>query len=158
MLYMYACLVQPKRAVLACEKNVTWHGTCAFSHRGDTVSMSAVDNTIEPARMSTTSLGSLTEGVHHLDNQKQPSTPKRVKPAPSLKLLHTFNRGRYLQCCMVYGPSVDDHEVKLENTDTHTAFSPETAALLHGLSDSPESLMLKAEVLRSVNQLKRGPF
>ena len=35
-------------------------------------------------------------------------------------------------------------------------FSPETRALLKGLGDSPESLMLKSEILGAANQLRRG--
>jgi hypothetical protein len=35
-------------------------------------------------------------------------------------------------------------------------FSPETKALIKGLSDSPESLQLKAEILSAANELKRG--
>ena len=49
-------------------------------------------------------------------------------------------------------------KVKSESPEAGCAFSPETSALIQGLSDSPESLQLKAEILRSANELKRGPF
>lgn len=35
-------------------------------------------------------------------------------------------------------------------------FSPETSALLEGLTDSPESAQLRAEIVRAANVLKRG--
>ena len=40
--------------------------------------------------------------------------------------------------------------------DPFACFSPETTALISGLGDSPESVALKAEILLSANQLKRG--
>lgn len=43
-----------------------------------------------------------------------------------------------------------------EPEDDGHLFSPETKALLKGLSDSPESMQLKAEILRAANELKRG--
>ena len=49
-------------------------------------------------------------------------------------------------------------QVKSESPDAGNVFSPETAALIKGLSDSPESMQLKAEILRSANELKRGPL
>lgn len=49
-------------------------------------------------------------------------------------------------------------EVKKELEETAVVFSPETNALIKGLSDSPESLQLKAEILRAANELKRGPL
>ena len=49
-------------------------------------------------------------------------------------------------------------EVKQELEETSMVFSPETNALIKGLSDSPESLQLKAEILRAANELKRGPL
>ena len=48
--------------------------------------------------------------------------------------------------------------MKKELEETAVAFSPETNALIKGLSDSPESLQLKAEILRAANELKRGPL
>ena len=47
-------------------------------------------------------------------------------------------------------------KTEIEELGSTEAFSPETANLIKGLSDSPESLQLKAEILRSVNELKRG--
>ena len=35
-------------------------------------------------------------------------------------------------------------------------FSPETSKLISGLGDSPESMQLKAEILKAANELKRG--
>ena len=46
--------------------------------------------------------------------------------------------------------------MKDEVEEKELMFSPETNALIKGLSDSPESLMLKAEILKSANELKRG--
>ena len=43
-----------------------------------------------------------------------------------------------------------------EPEDDGHLFSPETKALLKGLSDSPESMQLKAEILSAANELKRG--
>ena len=43
-----------------------------------------------------------------------------------------------------------------EHVELDLHLSPETGALVHGLGDSPESLMLKSEILRAANQLKRG--
>ena len=40
--------------------------------------------------------------------------------------------------------------------DWRNSFSPETCALLKGLGDSPESLALKSEYLKSINTLQRG--
>ena len=49
-------------------------------------------------------------------------------------------------------------EVKIEDTelDMELCFSPETNALIKGLGDSPESMMLKVEYMRAANELKRG--
>lgn len=52
-------------------------------------------------------------------------------------------------------------EVKPEggsDAEWHNAFSPETSALLKGLGDTPESMQLKAEYMRSLNRLQRGPW
>ena len=50
-----------------------------------------------------------------------------------------------------------DHEVKREvDEEDGQLFSPETRALIKGLSDSPESMALKAEILAAGNELKRG--
>lgn len=49
-------------------------------------------------------------------------------------------------------------KVKLEFPDEEQVevLSPETAKLVKGLGDSPESVQLKAEILRAANELKRG--
>ena len=46
---------------------------------------------------------------------------------------------------------------ELDDVESAAVFSPATNALIKGLSDSPESLQLKAEILRAANELKRGP-
>eukprot|EP00435_Cladocopium_sp_Y103_P041456 s597_g11.t1 len=55
-------------------------------------------------------------------------------------------------------PKLGLQMVKLESHEDEPAniFSPETKALIKGLSDSPESLQLKAEILSAANELKRG--
>ena len=48
-------------------------------------------------------------------------------------------------------------EVEREKEENIGVFSPETKALIEGLSDSPESMQLKVEILQAANELKRGP-
>ena len=43
-----------------------------------------------------------------------------------------------------------------DDGDWSNSFSPETCALLKGLGDTPDSLALKAEYLKSINTLRRG--
>ena len=47
-------------------------------------------------------------------------------------------------------------KAELEDADWCNSFSPETSALLKGLGDTPDSLALKSEYLKSFNTLRRG--
>lgn len=47
----------------------------------------------------------------------------------------------------------DEHD---EDGGGAPVFSPDTSKLIAGLGDSPESLQLKAEILKAANELKRG--
>ena len=118
---------------------------------------------------------SLVAGADMLAKQPQPSTPKRATgPAPYQNYIICCRIGWFLFSIMSAVPfktsrcdlknlhilhfSMRNSKVKSESPDAGCVFSPETAALIKGLSDSPESLQLKAEILRSANQLNRGPI
>ena len=126
---------------------------------------------------------SLVAGARKLEGQAQPSTPKRSAAVPPHQRYVLMSFDVWLNYTSMYDINIvllqcspetqwlhshQNHwskitifcqpKVKEETGDVGAAFSPETQALIKGLSDSPESLALKSEILRAANELKRGPL
>lgn len=62
----------------------------------------------------------------------------------------------FLYILLLYAVQISKVKLEFPDEEQVEVLSPETAKLVKGLGDSPESVQLKAEILRAANELKRG--